>query len=189
MTTNTIINQNFKMKTKYWNSNIVTFQDDSSFSLVSANKHTGWSLVLGYILLTAAAVFLYFVIKSFYLGLSLGITLFFLFTLYFLLNKIIASIPVGTDCFLYLTHQEFRYQFYHLGYTEVTHPLRAISKVVLSPDQDFLIFYLYKNRVIEPIEFYIKSPYEATKVLQEVYTFLERQGVVLTPPVIIPPKK
>jgi hypothetical protein len=177
------------MKTKHWNSNIVTFQDDSSFSLVGANKHTGWFLVLGYFLLTAALVLLYFVIKPFYLGLFIKITLFFLFILSFLLNKIIASIPVGTDCFLYLTHKEFRYQFYHLGYTEIAHPLRAISKIDLSPKQNFLIFYLYKNRVLEAIEIPIKSSNEATRVLQEVYTFLERQGVVLPPPVIISPKK
>ena len=177
------------MKTKHWNSNILTFQDDNSFSLVSANKYTGWFLSLGFFLLTAAMVLIYFVIKASYLAFFLKITPFFLIILYFLLNKLIVSIPVGTDCFLYLTDKEFRYQFYHLGYTEITHPLKAIHKISLSSDSQFLTFYLHENRVMEQIDIPIKFPKEAAKVIQEVYTFLERQGVVLPPPVIIPPKK
>lgn len=177
------------MKTKYWNSNIITFQDDSSYSLVSANKHTGWFLALGYFLLTVGLTLIYFFIKWYDLAFFLKITLFFLFILLFLLNSIIASIPVGTDCFLYLTDKEFRYQFYHLGYTEITHPLKAIHKIDLSSDRQLLEFYLYNNRVIESVEIPIKFPKEANKVLQEVYSFLERQGVVLPPPVINPPKK
>lgn len=177
------------MKTKYWNSNIITFQDDHSFSLVPANKHTGWFLTLGYFLLTGATVFIFFLIKWFYLDIFLGITPFFLILLFFLLNKIIASIPVGTDSFLYLTNKEFRYQFYHLGYTEITHPLKKIHKISLSSNHKFLQFFLHKNRVLESIDIPIKFPKEAEKVLQEVYTFLERQGVVLSPPVLLPPKK
>lgn len=96
---------------------------------------------------------------------------------------------MGTDCFLYLTDKEFRYQFYHLGYTEITHPLKTINKISLSSDSQFLTFYLHENRVIEQIDIPIKFPKEAAKIIQEVYMFLERQGVVLPPPVIIPPKK
>ena len=177
------------MKTKYWNSNIITFQDDNSFSLVSANKHTGWFLALGYFLLIVVITFVYFLFKWFHLDIFIGITPFFLIILFFLLNKAIASIPIGTDCFLYLTNKEFRYQFYHLGYTEITQPLKAITKISLSSNRKLLTFYLHKNRVIESIDIPIKFPKEAAKVLQEVYTFLERQGVVLSPPVILSPKK
>jgi hypothetical protein len=177
------------MKTKHWNSNILTFQDNSSFSLVSANKHTGWFLTLGYFLLTVAFVTSYFVIKWLSLSFFLQITFFALILLFLLLNKIIVSIPIGTDCFLYLTNKEFRYQFYHLGYTEVTHPLKSITKISLSSDSRLLKFYLHENRVSESIDIPIKFPKEAARVLQEVYIFLECQGVVLPPPVIIPPKK
>jgi hypothetical protein len=177
------------MKTKHWNSNIITFQDDSSFSLVSANKQTRWLLTLWYSFLTGGLIFAFFLIKWFYLSAFLSVTPFFLVILFFLLNNLIASIPVGTDCFLYLTDKEFRYQFYHLGYTEIIHPLRKIHKISLSSDNRFLQFHLYDNRVIEQIDLPIHYLNEATKILQEVYTFLERQGVVLPPPVIIPPKK
>lgn len=177
------------MKTKHWNSNIITFQDDSSFSLVSANKHTGWFLTLGYSLFTGVIILIFFLIKWFYLSAFLSVTPFFLAILFFLLNNLIASIPVGTDCFLYLTNKEFRYQFYHLGYTEITHPLKKIHKISLSSNHRSLQFHLYDNRVIESIDIPIKFPKEADKVLLEVYTFLEHQGVVLPPPSIIPPKK
>lgn len=177
------------MKTKHWNSNIITFQDDNSFSLVSANKQTGWFLTLAYSLLTIALVLFFFIVKCFFLDIFLGITPFFLIILALLLNQTITSIPIGTDTFLYLTNKEFRYQFYHLGYTEITHALKKINKVRLSSDHKLLLFYLHENRVIEIIPIPIKFPTEATKVLQEVYTFLESQGVALAPPVIIPPKK
>lgn len=175
------------MKTRHWNSNIITFQDDSSFSLVCANKDKGWFLSLGYFLLTLGLVVIFIVLKAVNLALFLKIIIFFLIILYFLLNKTIASIPVGTDCYLYLTDKELRYQFYHLGYTEITHPLKAINKISLSSDSKFLEFYLYKNRIIETIDIPIKFPKEAARALQEVYTFLERQGVVLPPPIIPPP--
>lgn len=177
------------MKTKHWNSDIITFQDDSSYSLLSANKHKGWFLVLGYFLLTVGLVALYFFIKWCSLAFFLKITIFFLFALFFLLIKIIASIPVGTDCFLYLTDKEFRYKFYHLGYTEITHPLRAINKISLYSSDYLLKFQLHDNRVIECIEIPIKLRSEANVILEDIHTFLEQQGVHLPPPVIIPSKK
>lgn len=177
------------MKTKHWNSDIITFQDDNSYSLLSANKQKGWFLTLGYLLLTVGLVLLYFFVKWLSLAIFLKITIFFLFALFFLSIKIITSIPVGTDTFLYLTDKEFRYQFYHLGYTEITHPIRAITKVSLSSNDFLLKFQLHGNRVTETIEIPIKLLSEANIVLQEIHTFLEQQGVHLPPPVIIPSKK
>ncbi|WMX16002.1 hypothetical protein [Aureispira sp. CCB-E] len=174
------------MKTRHWNSDIETYQDDSSFSIVCANKHTGWFLTLGYFLLTVTWIALYFGLKLISLEYFVHASIFFIIILYSFLLKTILSVPIGTDCFLSLTDQELTYKFYHLGYTQITHPIRAINKVRLSTNNDFLVFHLYNNRVTEPVPITIEFPKEAARILVEVHTFLEQQGLHLSPPIANP---
>lgn len=174
------------MKTRHWNSDIETYQDDSSFSIVCTNKRTGWLLTLGFFLLTVIWIALYFSLKLISLKYFLHGAFYANLPFCYLLYKTILSVPIGTDCFLSLTDQELTYKFYHLGYTQITHPIRAINKVRLSTNNDFLVFHLYNNRVTEPVPITIEFPKEAARILVEVHTFLEQQGVHLPPPIANP---